>query len=74
MRALNILALLLIIFGGLSRLLVGLFHFDLATIFGGQAALLAHAVHVLVGLSAIWQLMPPVLSFDGGEIPAQHKA
>lgn len=59
MRALNIITLLLIIIGGLNWLLVGLFQFDLvATIFGGQTATISRIVYVLVGLSAIWQLVP----------------
>jgi uncharacterized membrane protein YuzA (DUF378 family) len=75
MRALNIITLLLIIVGGLNWLLVGLFQFDLvAAIFGGQTAVLARAVYVLVGLSAIWQLIPLVRSFDSGETAAQRKA
>ena len=56
MRFINALTLLLIIVGGLNWLLVGLFQFDLvAAIFGGQNALLARIVYILVGLSAIWQ-------------------
>jgi uncharacterized membrane protein YuzA (DUF378 family) len=75
MRALNIITLLLIIVGGLNWLLVGLFQFDLvAAILGGQTAVLARAVYVLVGLSAIWQLIPLVRSFDSGETAAQRKA
>ncbi|WP_322890936.1 MULTISPECIES: DUF378 domain-containing protein [unclassified Yoonia] len=57
MRTLNILTFILVIVGGLNWLLVGAFQFDLvAAIFGGQAALLARIVYILVGLSAIWQL------------------
>jgi uncharacterized membrane protein YuzA (DUF378 family) len=57
MRSLNLLTLFLIIVGGLNWLLVGLFQFDLvAAIFGGQDALLARVVYVLVGLSALWQI------------------
>jgi uncharacterized protein len=57
MRGINLLTLCLIIVGGLNWLLVGLIQFDLvAAIFGGQAALLARVVYVLVGLSALWQL------------------
>ena len=58
MRNLDVIAQILIIVGGLNWLLVGLFQFDLvAAIFGGQAAPLARIVYVLVGLSAIWQLV-----------------
>ncbi|MBZ9676700.1 DUF378 domain-containing protein [Mesorhizobium sp. ES1-1] len=74
MRALNIITLLLIIVGGLNWLLVGLFQFDLvAAIFGGQTAALARAVYILVGLSALWQLVPLFRSFDSGETAAQRR-
>lgn len=66
MRAINILTQILIIVGGLNWLLVGAFDFDLvAAIFGGQDALISRIVYVLVGLSAIWQLIRlPVLLED----------
>ncbi|WP_309083111.1 DUF378 domain-containing protein [Chelativorans sp.] len=73
MHALNVITLLLIIVGGLNWLLVGLFQFDLvAAIFGGQDAMLARIVYVLVGLSALWQLMPLFKSFNRDEAVAQR--
>jgi len=60
MKALNLVSLVLVIVGGLNWGLVGLFGFDLvATIFGGSS-LLARIVYILVGLSAVWQIMPLV--------------
>ncbi|MET3576641.1 DUF378 domain-containing protein [Bhargavaea ullalensis] len=57
MRALDAIALTLLIVGGLNWLLVGLLDFDLvATLFGGQDALLSKIVYVLVGLSALYCL------------------
>jgi uncharacterized membrane protein YuzA (DUF378 family) len=51
-------ALILLIVGGLNWLLVGLFEFDLvAALFGGQTAILSRLVYILVGLSAIWVLV-----------------
>lgn len=66
MRAINILTQILLIVGGLNWLLVGAFDFDIvAAIFGGQDALLARLIYVLVGLSAIWQLIRlPVMMED----------
>lgn len=59
MKALDIVTLLLVIVGGINWGLVGAAQFDLvATLFGGQDALLARVVYVLVGLSALYQLMP----------------
>ncbi|MGY3266242.1 MULTISPECIES: DUF378 domain-containing protein [unclassified Lysobacter] len=66
MKALNLITLVLVIVGGINWGLVGLFQFDLvATLFGGQDAPLARVVYVLVGLSALWQLIP---LFRGGRV------
>jgi uncharacterized membrane protein YuzA (DUF378 family) len=58
MKTLNLVSLALLIIGGLNWGLVGAAQFDLvATLFGGQQAPLARVVYVLVGLSALWQLI-----------------
>ena len=58
MKSLNLVTLVLLIVGGLNWGLVGAFHFDLvATLFGGQDALLSRVVYVVVGLSALWQII-----------------
>ncbi|MFO1172058.1 MAG: DUF378 domain-containing protein [Hyphomicrobiaceae bacterium] len=57
MRALNIVAQILLIIGGLNWGLVGLFQLDLvAELFGGQTAPIARLIYVLVGLAAIYGL------------------
>ncbi|MBO3760737.1 DUF378 domain-containing protein [Ciceribacter sp. L1K23] len=72
MRALNLITLLLVIVGGLNWLLVGIADFDLvATLFGGQDTALATIVYVLVGLSAIWQLVPFAKAMSVGEPAAE---
>ena len=57
MKKLDVIAVILLIVGGLNWGLVGLFHFDLvAAIFGmkfGQTSWLSSAVYVLVALSAL---------------------
>ena len=57
MKALNTVALALIIIGGLNWLLVGLFSFDLvAAIFGGEVgprSALSRIIYVIVGVAAI---------------------
>ena len=56
MKLLDVIAAILLVIGGLNWGLVGLFQFDLvATIFGGQSALLSRIVYILVGLCAIYQ-------------------
>jgi uncharacterized membrane protein YuzA (DUF378 family) len=57
MKPLNLITLVLVIIGGLNWGLIGLFDFNLVgAIFGGEA--LARLVYSLVGLSAVWQLVP----------------
>ncbi|MBY6241315.1 DUF378 domain-containing protein [Methylosinus sp. Sm6] len=59
MKPLNLITLVLVIIGGLNWGLVGLFDFNLVgAIFGGEDATLARLVYILVGLSAVWQLVP----------------
>lgn len=73
MKAINLVTLLLIIIGGINWLLVGAFQFDLvAAIFGGQDAALARIVYVLVGLSAIYQLVPFFRAMSSDEVIAQR--
>lgn len=53
----KLITLILLIVGGLNWLLVGLFGWDIGEIFGGQAAIVSRVVYVLVGLSALYQLV-----------------
>ncbi|MBE5817798.1 MAG: DUF378 domain-containing protein [Clostridiales bacterium] len=47
--------LTLVIIGALNWLLIGIFQFDLvASIFGGQSAILSRIVYSLVGLAGAW--------------------
>lgn len=57
MRVLNILTLVLLIVGGLNWGLVGLLGFDLVAAIFGQMSVLSRIVYVIVGLSALWQLI-----------------
>ena len=60
MRALNIVTLVLLIVGGLNWGLVGLAGFDLVAAIFGEMSLLSRVVYVLVGLSALYQIVPLV--------------
>ena len=60
MRAINSVTLLLLIVGGLNWGLVGLLSFDLVAALFGEKSLLSRIVYVLVGLSAVWQIVPLV--------------
>jgi len=72
MRAINLVTLLLVIVGGLNWGLVGLFNFNLVSALFGDMSALSRIVYVLVGISAVWQLMPLLRGFSDGETHAQH--
>lgn len=58
MRTITLIALILLIVGGLNWLPVGLFEFDVvAALFDGQTAILSRIVYIAVGLAAIWVLV-----------------
>jgi uncharacterized membrane protein YuzA (DUF378 family) len=55
--ALDRIALIIVIIGALNWLLVGVLSFDLvATIFGGQTALISRIIYTLVGIAGIWAI------------------
>jgi uncharacterized membrane protein YuzA (DUF378 family) len=58
MRAINLITLVLLIVGGLNWGLVGLLEFDLVAALFGQMSALSRMVYTLVGLSALWQIVP----------------
>ena len=58
MTAINKITLLLLIVGGFNWGLVGLFEFDLGAALFGEMSLLSRLVYSLVGVSALWQLVP----------------
>jgi len=57
MKKLHFIAYLLVIIGGLNWLLLGLFSWDIGSLFGGQSALIARLIYILVGLSAIYEIV-----------------
>ena len=51
----DIIALILVIIGGINWGSIGIFQFDLvAWLFGGQAAMVSRIIYTLVGLAALW--------------------
>lgn len=57
MKTLHGIAFVLVLVGGLNWLLVGLFGWDVGSIFGGQGALISKIVYILVGLSALYLIV-----------------
>jgi uncharacterized membrane protein YuzA (DUF378 family) len=60
MRALDAVTLVLLIVGGLNWGLVGLFDFNLVDALFGEMSMLSRIVYGLVGLSALYQIVPLV--------------
>lgn len=56
LNALDVIALILVIIGGLNWALVGLFKFDLVAAIFGSMSMLARIIYVLVGLAAIYTI------------------
>ena len=67
MKKLDALAAALVLIGGLNWGLVGLFNFDLVAALLGSGSMLARIVYGLVGLSALWQLVPLFAAFGSDE-------
>lgn len=72
MKILNLTTLILLIVGGLNWGLVGLFNFDLVAALFGEGSLLSRIVYILVGLSAVWQLVPLTSALSSGEMAAER--
>ena len=72
MRAINSITLLLVIVGGLNWLLVGLFDFDLVAALFGDMSPLSRVVYVLVGVSAVVQLVPLFQGISAAEARTQR--
>jgi len=57
MKSLHTVTFILLVIGGLNWLLVGAFGWDVGQLFGGQGALISRIVYILVGLSAIYEVL-----------------
>jgi len=70
MKPLTLIPLILLIVGGLNWGLVGLFNWDLVAALFGAGSTLARIVYVLVGVSAIWQMVSLFAAFGSNEASA----
>lgn len=72
MKPLNLVTLVLIIIGGINWGLFGVANIDLvATIFGGPNAIVSKIIYIIIGLSAIYQLLPLSRAASIDEAPAE---
>ena len=70
MKHLKLVTLILLMVGGLNWGLVGLSNYDLVETLFGAGSILARIVYMLVGLSALWQLIPLFAAFRSDELSA----
>ena len=66
MKALNLITLILIIIGGINWGLVGLFDWNLVHVILAFSPIIEKIVYVIVGLSALWQIMPLTKTMQAG--------
>ena len=74
MRSINLTTLALVIVGGLNWGLVGLFGFDLVAALFGEMSALSRIVYALVGLSAVWQIIPLTRGLSAGDVRTARTA
>lgn len=74
MKALNLTTLILVILGGLNWGLLGLANYDFVAMLFGAGSFMTRAVYIIVGLSALWQLVPLFKAFQIDEPGAERHA
>lgn len=71
MKTLNLITLILTIIGGINWGLIALADFNLVETLFGTDTTLTNIVYALVGLSALYQLIPFVRAWQVGEVRAE---
>ncbi len=56
MKALNGIALTLVIIGAINWLLVGLFEFNLVDAIFGSLSILTRIIYIIVGIAGLWSI------------------
>lgn len=73
MKPLNLLTLVLVVVGELNWGLVGIADWNLVDAIFGVGSALSRIVYALVGLSALWQLVPLFTAFGRGDVSAGER-
>lgn len=74
MKSLNLITLILTIVGGLNWGLIGFAEFDLVAAIFGEGTGASRLIYALVGLSALYQLLPLSRAFQIDEPRAEAAA
>ena len=61
MKVANCIAWVILLIGGINWLLIGLAGFNLVGAIFGSLSLISRIIYCLVGLSAIWLLISPII-------------
>lgn len=64
MKIANLIAYILLITGGIVWLVVGIAGFDIVAGIFGTLSVMSRIVYILVGLSAIWLIISPIITSD----------
>ncbi len=62
MRIINIIAWIILLIGGLNWLLIGIFSWNFVTAIFGGVTVLETIIYILVGLSALWLIIAPIIN------------
>ena len=75
MKALNAIALILVIVGGVNWGLVGLFDFNLVAAIFGTDSWFSNLIYILVGIAALYciVLLKPVMETPRGHATTTHR-
>lgn len=57
MRSINLIAGILVLVGAINWGIIGVFHYNVIGFLFGESTPVTRALYVLVGLSALWQLV-----------------
>lgn len=72
MKALNLTTLILVIIGGLNWGFVGIADFNLVAALFGIDSAFSNLVYIIIGLSALYQLLPFVQACRTNEVHAER--
>lgn len=71
MKTLNLITLILVIIGGLNWGLISLADLNIVSAIFGADTMLSNLIYALVGLSALYQLVPFVQAWQKGEVSTE---
>ncbi len=74
MKGLHMVSWILLVIGGINWLLVGIAGWDVGSLFGGQTAVISRIIYVLVGISAVIELVSHKKSCKACDAPSMSSS